>query len=140
MYFTAALWRMPPPSTPRRLVLGTLRWTPRRSRYTGLPWSRSLTLFLRSQCSMCLYRRRRNRWWKSQKNISFSSQQRTVEQNVDTPVAGSSGVGGGLSGFTQDRILQRSFRGTEPLTFLLVEVFKVYNVDRVQQRFYLNRL
>ena len=31
--------------------------------------------------------------------ISFSSLQRTVEQNVDIPVVGGSGAGGGLSGF-----------------------------------------
>ena len=58
--------------------------------------------------------------------VSYSSLfQRTVEQNVDNPVAGGSGAGGG------DRILQRC--GTDPLTFLLVEVFKVFNEARVQQ-------
>ena len=31
--------------------------------------------------------------------VSFSSLQRTVEQNVDIPVVGGSGAGGGLSGF-----------------------------------------
>ena len=31
--------------------------------------------------------------------VSFSSFQRTVEQNVDIPVVGGSGTGGGLSGF-----------------------------------------
>ena len=31
--------------------------------------------------------------------VSFSSLQRTVEQNVDIPVVGGGGAGGGLSGF-----------------------------------------
>ena len=37
--------------------------------------------------------------------------------------------------FSQDRILQRC--GTDPLTFLLVEIFKVFNVARVQQRLWI---
>ena len=64
--------------------------------------------------------------------VSFSSQQRTVEQNVDIPVVGGSGAGGGLSGFLAGQV----FSVTAEQSQELVEVFKVYTVDRVQQRFW----
>ena len=60
--------------------------------------------------------------------VSFSSLlQRAVEQNVDIPVAGGSGAGGGLSGSLPDRILQRC--GTVPLTFLLVAFLEQLTVS-----------
>ena len=71
--------------------------------------------------------------------VSWSLLQRTVEQNVDTPVVGGSGAGGGLPVFSQDSIFlllqSRSFT-IQLLGRVLVEVFKVYTVDRVQKRFW----
>ena len=66
--------------------------------------------------------------------ISFSSLQRTVEQNVGIPVVGGSGAGGGLSGFLPGH---NSFTAEQMLTiqFLgqVLEVF-IFTVDRIQQR------
>ena len=65
--------------------------------------------------------------------VSFSSLlQRTVEQNI--PVAGGGGAGGGLSGFLPGQNSAASWNRT-------VDTpsgggFKVFNVDRVQQRFW----
>ena len=64
--------------------------------------------------------------------------QRTVEQNVDISAVGDSGAGGGLSGFlpgqsysfTAEQIVDNPV----PRPGVL-EVFKVFSVDRVQQRF-----
>ena len=80
MHSTAVFRKMP---SPRRLVPGTLRWTPgrtwvrhqppsgqhrclrccRRCGFSGAPWSRSSTLCWWSQCSMFLCRRWWNSWW-----------------------------------------------------------------------------
>ena len=102
--------------------------------------------------------------------VSFSSLQRIAEQHVDIPVVGGSGAGGGLSGFlpgqhfsvtaeqivdnpvprpgdgsevfkvyTVDRVQQR-FRSTSPSPQIQVEVFKIFNQSRVPQRFLLDTL
>ena len=42
--------------------------------------------------------------------VSFSSLQRIAEQNVDIPVVGGSGTGGGLPGFLQGQNLLHDCR------------------------------
>ena len=107
MYCTAVFRKMP---SARRLVPGTLRWTPGRTLGRHQPPGGQ------HRCLRC-----------------------TAEQIVDpvpvVPMLHVCAADSGTAG-AQYRILLRCFRGTELLTFVLVEVFKVYNVDRVQQRFW----
>ena len=93
--------------------------------------------------------------------VSYSSLlQRTVEQNVDIPVAGGRGAGGGLSGFLprqnstalfpwnrtvdiplggglqgfQRGKVQQRFWSSSPCLQIQVEVFQIVNQSRVPQR------
>ena len=57
-----------------------------------------------------------------------------MEQNVDIPAVGGSGTGGGPSGFLPGQ----NYSVTAELQFgqVVLEIFKVFPVDRVQQRFW----
>ena len=73
--------------------------------------------------------------------VSWSLLQLIMKQNADSPVVGGSGAGGGLSGFLPGQHFCTFLRlPSRPLTIQLlgrelVEVFKVFFVDRVEQRF-----
>ena len=69
--------------------------------------------------------------------ISCSSLQRAVEQNVDIPAVGGSGTGGGLSGFLPGQSYSMTAEQIvdNPVPREVLEIYKVFPVDRVQLRF-----
>ena len=67
--------------------------------------------------------------------VSFSSLQRIAEQNVDIPVVGGSGTGGGLSGFLPGQNYSMTASRSLTIQFLAgvsVEIYKVFPQDRVR--------
>ena len=67
--------------------------------------------------------------------VSFSTLQRIAEQNVDIPVVGGSGAGGSLSGFSPRTVLFCRSLTIQILGRVVLEVFKIFVMERVQQRF-----